>query len=278
MLFTKPIPFTEAIKSNQLKALLPTTLTSEQIAQLTPDIRRASFFSARVANTDFLQELKDKIGAILTPKMDERGVNVGLNIPYARSQLRDFLTRISYQPEAGTAGTIQDLTTDQRLNLILQTQLDMAHGYGAWSEGQDEAILDAYPAQEFYRAEDRIEPRDWPERWSAAGGEFFEGASDYPDGRMIALKNDPIWTEISEFDLPYAPFDYNSGMDIRDVDRVEAQDLGLLTIDDVIDPEERNFGEDLKASVATFDPELIGNLLETLGDSYEVVKGVLQLK
>ena len=66
-------------------------------------------------------------------------------------------------------------------------------------------------------------------RWAAAGGTFF-------GGRMIALKTDPIWREINRFGVDYPPFDFNSGMDVVDVDRDEAEAIGLLARDEVVEP------------------------------------------
>jgi hypothetical protein len=91
---------------------------------------------------------------------------------------------------------------------------------------------------------------------------------------MIALKTDPIWTDISAFDLPYAPFDYNSGMDLRDIDRDEAVDLGLIDEDDTQNPEELSLNEGLSASVgaAVGESRLGFALGEWLGDLASVSK------
>ncbi len=274
MLFTEPLPFKDALASAKVKAILPTNLTSEQLSQLPAAVRERSLFSARVANTSFLDELQGTIGDILEPFKGPRGATEGLGLAEARLQLTDVLDRFNYVPDAPE--TITDLSSDQRLNLILETQTKMARGYGQWAEGQDESILDAWPAQELYRGEDRKEPRDWPQRWQEAGGTLYESpVSDYPEGRMIALKNDPIWEEISAFGLPYPPFDFNSGMDIRDISRQEAEQLGILTGDEAPEPQERDFAKDLEASVDGFSPKLLKQLLKDVGSNYKVSKGVL---
>src|SRR5574337_1593062 len=111
----------------------------------------------------------------------------------------------------------------------------MAWGYGSWMQGQAPAILNLWPAQELFRAFPRKTHRQWSGedaeniikgepiegRWADAGGQLF-------DGRMIALKNAPIWTDISAFGNPYPPFDFNSGMWVRDVDRETAMKYGLI--------------------------------------------------
>lgn len=95
---------------------------------------------------------------------------------------------------------------------------------------------------------------------------------------MIALKNAPIWTAISAFGLPYAPFDFGSGMDVRDVDRDEAAALGLIDRDTQIEPETRGFNEDLEVSAPERQGALFTALLQSLGDAAAFVDGVLRLK
>ena len=81
--------------------------------------------------------------------------------------------------------------------------------------------LFAASAEELYRAFSRKNPRDWASRWTEAGGQTY-------DGRMIALKDDPIWLTISDFGFPFPPFSLGSGMMVRSVDRKTAMNLGLI--------------------------------------------------
>ena len=50
---------------------------------------------------------------------------------------------------------------------------------------------------------------------------------------MIALKDDPVWTGISAFGNPFPPFDFGSGMGVRNISRKEALELGVLTENDI---------------------------------------------
>ena len=59
-----------------------------------------------------------------------------------------------------------------------------------------------------------------PGRWTEAGGRIFSG-------RMIALKNDPVWLRISDFGHPHPPFAFGSGMDMVDISRIDAVRLEL---------------------------------------------------
>jgi hypothetical protein len=219
--YPEPIDFKQALSTRAVKAILPTGLDSKMLATLPRAVRERSLFSAGVQNVDFLTRVGESLDKILTGQSN-------------RSTERSILRQL-----ADSLGE-KALAVDARLNLILDTNTRMAEGYGSWIEGQHPSVLDMWPAQELYRAEDRKEPRDWPARWEAAGGEFYPGDSDYSEGRMIALKDDPIWTDISAFGLPYAPFDYNSGMDLKDVDHDEAVELGI--IDDDYEPTSQNLG------------------------------------
>ncbi len=267
MLFSKPIGFKEAQDSLAVKSLLPNGLSSKELSKVAPEVRERAVFSANTMNAEHLQTIADVLKKIVIPvqatRSDGSPVTQGLDMATARTMLQDSLDSIGYQPGADIAGTMEDLSSDQRLNLILDTNVRMAQGYGDWMQGQDADILDLWPAQELYRAEDRKEPRDWPARWEAAGGTFYEG------DRMIAAKDDPIWEKISAFGLPYAPFDYNSGMDLMDIDRDEAESLGVIEKDQTVDPQMRDFNDDLESSGPARDEALKEALLASMGDGYE---------
>lgn len=202
--------FPDALNSHDVRSLFPTAMRSDMLANLPLELRQRSFFIAGITEAEILQRVKDQISQVIDGKMTESE---------ALSQLRRTGDLLS-----GTA-----LEKDGRLKLVLSTNVDMARGYGQWKQGQSPLVLANYPAQEFYRAEKRKEPRDWPARWAAAGGKFYPGKSDYPQGRMIALKNDPIWASLSAFGLPYPPFDYNSGMGLKDISEEKADALGGIT-------------------------------------------------
>lgn len=217
-------PFFEAIVKHLSRVETPSPRTAEQWAQVPRDIRERAFFSAQVTNTRHLQKLKDQVADILAPRTDidpgGKRVTRGLDLATARLEIKQMLESIGYDPGV-KRGTIEDLSSDQRINLQITQNTESAQGFGNFLQSTETGAIDAYPAQELFRAEDRMEPRDWPERWQEAGGQLF-------GDRMIALKEDPIWESISRFDAPYPPFDYNSGMWVRDVARSEAEDLGLL--------------------------------------------------
>lgn len=231
MNFTEPVPFREALASREVRTVLPTELRTRLLDEIAPELRERAMFSAGVTSAEKLQDMDDLIGQLLEGKIDRAT---------ARTELKRRFGTLGAEVDETD---LTDLASDARLNLILDTNVAQAQGYGSWAQGQDEDILDQWPAQELFRAIQSRVPRDWTQRWADAGGRFF-------GGRMIALKDDPIWTEISRFGTPYPPFDFGSGMDVRDIIRDEALQLGLIDRDTRIEPQTRGFAEDLAATPA----------------------------
>ena len=242
-IYPHPVDFRQALQSRALQSILPTGMNSAMLKTLPREVRERAMFSATVQNSDFLTKAAESIERILAGET---------NKATERTALRQLAESFG----------LDQIAKDPRLNLIIDTQIKMAEGYGSWLEGQHPSVLDMWPAQEFYRAEERKEPRDWPARWEAAGGTFYPGDGDYPEGRMIALKDDDIWVEIYEFGLPYAPFDYNSGMDLQDVDHDEAVELGIIDDDYVPTPQSMDFNHGLEASV--------GDAVSKFGLGYQI--------
>lgn len=246
------MPSSVASRFHRSRPVVPNDLSSAELGQ----INRRAIAIARVTNVEFAQRAKDEVDRIINGDTTEEK---------ARRDLDAVLASLGYEGGQG----VQTLRSDARLKLIIQTQSEQAFGFAQWKDGQSDAILKVWPAQELYRAGSRHVPRDWQARWEAAGGEFFEG-------RMIALKNDPIWEKISAFGTPYAPFDFNSGMDVRDVERAEAIRFGLLRHDELVTMATRDFADDFATGEPVLDDDLKAELLVELGDGYEFADGVLQ--
>lgn len=70
--------------------------------------------------------------------------------------------------------------------------------------------------------------------------------------RMVALKNSPVWMAISRFGRPYPPFDFGSGMGLIDIERDEAEALGLLAPGDQVEPSPAGYNEGLELSARDF--------------------------
>jgi hypothetical protein len=274
-MLTNLLPFREALASVAVKTILPTSLKSDDLMAIAIYLRERARFSAQTMNAEYLQTIDDVIEKILHPQTID-GRTVGMDYATGHQELKQALDRLNYEPTPGKVGTIEDLSSSARLDLVLRTNVEMAHGYGEYVQGMDEEALDQFPAQELFRLESRKEPRDWPTRWADAGGPFFGGSSpDYPTGRMIALKTDPIWEAISAFGLPYPPFDFGSGMWVRDIDALETQELGLLAKGGTQEPKMRDFNDALQMTPDVRDAGLRDELLQSVGDRFHFEGDVL---
>lgn len=253
-----PTPFREALRRQDVRRVMPTNLSTADLQAMDAGILRSSFFSAKNTLVGFLDAAKAKITRFLNPEEVSRpgGETVleGESLATARAGLREVLQDLGYQPDPGKRGTIEDFGSTQRLELVIKTNAQVAQGYGQWKQGMDEAVLDEWPAQELFRAEERKDERDWSVRWLAAAREAGddEALGAYgTTGRMVARKDSPVWQALGDgaggFDSdalhnPYPPFAFNSGMDVMDVTRDDAIALGLIGRDDQVVPQDQVFG------------------------------------
>lgn len=271
MTFSQPTTFREALRSRQVKSALPTTLSSRELSGIQGGLLERSVFSARVTNAGFLGEFDDLVQQHVEGTIDRATM---------RLQMKQYLDGISYQPTAGDEGTIKDLSSDARLNLILKTNSEQAQGYGWFAQGQNAAVLDQWPCQELVRIENRKEERNWRHRWEEAAKSARDmsalqalGAT----GRMVARKDSGIWEalgngiggfESDALKTPYPPYAFNSGMGVEDVDRDAAIALGLIDRDTPVTPQDRGFNESLRASPDVRSAGLRAALLDDLGPDY----------
>ena len=195
------------------KALVGSKLDSSQWNQIQAGFRNRAFFSSRVAQVNILAAMRDKVREYSEGETD---------ISKIRMKIREDLQTLKYDPQ-GDRGTIHDLFSQARLDVIIKTNVAQARGYMQFAEGMSPGAFAAFPAQEFTRiAHRRNQRQDWPRRWVKAGGKTY-------GGRMIALKDDPVWERLSVFGNPFPPFDWGSGMGVLDVDRKTAIQLGLVS-------------------------------------------------
>lgn len=212
-----------------IKALLPTSLGSEEIrTSISADILRQSVFSARMENARYLAQVRAVCAQV---------AGGGLNLADARMVLTRTLRNMGH--DTANASGIQDPASRRRLDLIVKTRTEMAAN-AARINAQDESSVYAVPAWELLRFGQRRVPRDWPERWKAAGDAVgWVGASrDY--GTMVALKDSPIWAALGNgaggyrdtLGNPYPPFAFSSGMAWAGVLRRDCIRMGLIGPDD----------------------------------------------
>lgn len=215
----------KAVSRFEGRRVAPSTRTSAEWERVAPALREKCFFSARVNDAEVLGKMRELIGKAVDSS--KRNPNEALvSQDKFISEMKSFLASRGYTMGGSK---LTDITSRRRLGLIYDMNVQEAREYARYVRGQDADALDMYPAQEFVRVESRRVPRtDWPMRWRAAGGKIR-------GGRMVALKSDPVWTNLSRFGRPYPPFDYGSGMGVEDVDREEAIELGLLPADEPAD-------------------------------------------
>ncbi len=197
------------------KALVGSSrLDSSQWNQIQAGLRNRAFFSSRIAAVNILAAMRKEAAEYAQGETD---------LSKIRMEFREKLKTLKYSPKPGEEGTIHDLFSQARIDVIVKTNVAQARGYMQFAEGMSPGAFAAFPAQEFTRVAHRRNKRaDWPERWAKAGGKTY-------GGRMIALKDDPVWVNLSVFGNPFPPFDWGSGMGVMDVDRKTAIQLGLVS-------------------------------------------------
>jgi len=235
---------TGALRQWRSRNAMTTILGSADLSKMAREVRERAVFSARCTNADFLQRLSEVVDELLSGKT---------NMASARWELMKSLKQLGYDPEVGfpdemgevppaERGSLQDLSSERRLNLMLETNRRMAAGFGMMTGGNTPLALHHFPAWELVRLYPRIIPRGseesespgWYERWAEAGAAVnFEGALDGP---LMALKGSPIWQALGDgagghndcLNNPYPPFAFNSGMGWKAVPRARAIQEGLL--------------------------------------------------
>lgn len=270
-LIIKPLKFLEAIKRLGKKKPIAKKLSSKQWAAMPTHIRERAYFTANVESMKFLNRSKKMLNdylsgareTVTTPdgrrvtalkkasradfvyEMQKLAKETGLGnvLPPGKDMSRDMITRM------------KDIASESRLNLIFDTQTQQAQAYGYYKQGQDPAILDAFPAQRFIRAEQRKEPRPLHER----------------NKDKVKRKDDmDFWLRMNDqsiggLGVPFGPWGFNSGMDVEDVRRDEAEKLGLIEKNEQVLPPDDTFNKGLKAA-ADVDPEFLEKFMDKMGD------------
>jgi len=224
------------------------------------------------------------------------------NISYARLALKQLGASLKYDPATGFPGTpagavpaaeegsMLDLFSTSRLNLILQTQQEMARGAAKNIWGNDPATLEQVPAWELVRVAAVEVPRGLVRKgkgvlepvpedaWDTDNGRWQSALDESGDdeaqkifddtGRMVARKDSDVWAALGAgagghddaLGNDYEPFAFNSGMGRRAVSRPDWIALGG-SLDDLA-PSETEFGSgEVKLSKDRFDPDILSSLI-----------------
>ena len=275
-------PMAEAVAKLGRKTPVGSKLSSAEWARVPLALRERAQFSARVESVKFLATVQDKLQKRLG--LEREKVAHGEAFVNRDSFIRDMRRLVEEDgiqtTDAAGRGTVRDIHSVPRLGLIWDQQTNSAAGYTRWKMDHDADVLDEFPA---YRlGESTAEhPRTeafWNARWAEAGAAVgWEGALAAP---KVALKTSGIWMELSIFGTPWPPFDYGSTRELEDVDRAQAEALGLLTKDAPV-PEfaggsgEEGFNDALEASVTDWRPDQISTMELAFGDQVKHEGGKL---
>lgn len=231
---------------------MPTGLDTAGLRELGAEVLGRAVFTARGTNAIFADQLKTVIDQLTAGDIGEG---------QARTALYETLDALGYTPEGGfpgdagqvppaVRGTLQDLRSFRRMDLIVRTQLDLMTGAGEQFRGHQPERLAQFPAWELVRVSEARVPRDWPSRFAISGGKIS-------GSRMIALKGDPVWGELGSYGnfqdalgVDHPPFAFNSGMGWREISLAEVEQL------DIRGPKGETAAEWLASRPATFSGRL----------------------
>lgn len=260
-------PIEDAMLHHGSKTPIGSALRTKGLSQLPLELRLTGQFSAGVESVQVLQRIQDGIKDVLAQARDANGALVN------RTKFIEGLQKLGIKEglkpkDPKKVGGLQDITSERRLDLIYSMQTGLAYGHANWKRGMDPAILEAVPAQRLTRVRRAKKPRNWSVRWAQAGGKVAWAGAIKTD--HVALKTSPIWEALSRFGYPYPPFDFNSGMWVKDVLRPEAVRLGLIDQKAEVKPNDKGFADKLEASVKDVSTELKQALKGVFGDQVEV--------
>lgn len=246
-----PSSLFDAERMSAQRTAMPTALSTAELRELGADVLARSVFVARGTNAIFANELQRVVDLIVGGTLSEG---------QARTVMYEVLDLLGYDVEKGgfpgeevppaLRGTLQDLRSFRRMDLIIRTQRDLMIGAGEQWRGHQAEMITAYPAWELVRVAEVKVPRDWPSRWTIAGGLLIDadtgeiitqedfGPSEWEyvrqRARMIALKGSPIWGELGSYEnfpdalgVDFPPFAFNSGMGWKPVSAAEVRALKI---------------------------------------------------
>lgn len=279
---------------NERRELFPTSLSSADIQRLDAQLTRQSVLSARMTSADALQAIKDQIKKIL---VGFNGASAD-NAAEARLKLKQIGQALNYDPAKGfpgeaavppaEAGSLTDLFSTDRLNLILKTQQDLMQGAAKNIWGNEPDALEQYPAWELVRVAAVEVPRGEkkvkggfetvPEdAWDSDNGRWINACREADDneaqnifestGRMIARKDSEVWSALGDgaggyedtLGNDFEPFAFNSGMGRVEISAKEFEDLGGDS--SPAEPSDTELGSgEVTLNKSRFDPDILQTL------------------
>lgn len=236
-LLTEPVPFEEAFRFAAEREALPTTLGHAELTLLRRELGNRALVLARVADARILSNVQDMVSQLAKGVSPAPGEY--MNPATFRLRMQEILKAVDYKPEPGREGSISDLRSKARLDLIVNTETELASGRAQQQADSDPDVADAFPCWELYRAKNPAgATRDWSERWkvaASASGDSMAASVFESTGRMIARKDSSLWSELGStdnfddaLDTDHPPFAFQSGMAVKNVNRATAMRLGFI--------------------------------------------------
>lgn len=265
-MLNKPQKYNEAL--NFIKNKVPTdSIDYELLESQADEVRIKSLFSANVENYRFLERAQRLMESFLSKEVEEvkspsgkksTALKVGSRADFVQ-QMRDFQIKegmATSEDFKGNQNDIKDITKLSRLNLIFDTNIRQAFGFGSHIQSMHPTILETFPAARFVRLPGAKEKR---QRHAKSENE-------------VRLKVDRDWwanyqnsPDIGGFAVPWAPFGYNSYMDKIDVSRKEAVELGLIQENETVTNDKKESLTDrLRVDITPSNRELFKKLMNNL--------------
>ncbi len=252
--YINPMPFNEALAHLSEKQAVGTPMNTAAWQELPVAIRQRAFFSATLTSAKLAQAMQDYIADFLSEKRETNENGESFLTAQGRDEFVAKFSELLHKEGFGRIApdgsidphinhnSLRDLRSARRLQLIFDTQTTAAYSYARYLEGQDEDVLDVFPCSRFIRVHPVTTPR--PYHQAALG--------------QIRRKDDlKFWLSLNrDFGVPWAPWGFNSGCDVEDVDRDEAIEAGIIKETETVKPVIEDFNKELEASVANLGPDI----------------------
>lgn len=187
-------------------------MTSRDWSRVQAEVRERAFFMAAVEEARILSAFQGVIAEVAEGK---------INKARARELIRERLASLGYVAKPGTEGSIKDLSSSRRIDLVVDTNFAMVQNAVAYDARIAGAAL--MPGQQLVRLQRKKEPRNWPKRFAEAAATLPAQGVNVEE--MAAHVMSAVWRGISDFGHPYPPFAFGSGMGLRALNRAKSAAL-----------------------------------------------------